>query len=137
MSQHPEHSAPTAGGRAPQPLASFLFAAALGLGLTVLAGCGKPPGNVGGDPTNPGVVKGKPWEAASKRLRKDPDLAGCKAALSGLSSDLKDAPDAPKPKALSSEAEAALKALVPLAPFDLDEVRGASFSSHDPVYLAD
>lgn len=103
-----------------------------------LAGCSRPTATTtkseGGRTEGP---KADPWEAAAKRLRKDTDVPACRAALSQLNSDLANRPDVPGPAGLTPDAEKALAAVVPLNPGDLAEVKPASFSNLDPVYLAD
>ncbi|MCI0700069.1 MAG: hypothetical protein L0241_03165 [Planctomycetia bacterium] len=111
-------------------LIALVAMVALGVGSS---GCSKPPPP---PPPDPNTVKGKPWEVAAVRLRKDTDIAACKAALGGLTSDLASSDD-PKPVALTEEALGKINSTVPLSPSDREEIRGASFSSHDSVYLAD
>lgn len=111
--------------------------AVLILGVTVLAtGCRKPPQSVNGDAATAGP-KGDPWETASRRLKKETDLTACRSVLGELSNNLSGQENGQKLPGLSADAEAALSQLVPLIPEDLAEIRGAAFSSHDPVYLAE
>jgi hypothetical protein len=112
-----------------------LVAGALGL-CSLLSGCSKPPARIKESETTNGA-KADPWENAAKRLRKEADLPACKSALTGLNNDLTRAEKGEKPAALSSEAEVALARVVPLHATDLEEIRGATFTPHDPVYLAE
>jgi hypothetical protein len=108
----------------------------LALGLWLLPGCGKPPPI--NDDKEAGRDKGKPWEVAGKRLRKDAEAGSVRAALAGLTSDLPHAPPGvPRPAELTTDAADKLAALVPLSPDDRAEVGPAAFSAHDPVYLAE
>jgi len=104
----------------------------------LLSGCGKPPATgpsgAGGDERK---TKAQPWENVASRLRKETDLAACKTALGQLNNELSERSDLPAVPSLSDDAATALKALVPLSPSDLSEVRGSSFSSLDPAYLAE
>ena len=117
-----------------------LCASALGLavgliGLCGTSGCARQPPRT--EVSEAGQPRGKPWETAARRLRKDTDPAACKAALNGLNNDLAADPFAPHPTALSKDAQDALTALVPLNPDDLAEVRPAAFTAHDAAYLAE
>ena len=107
------------------------------LGLAVLAtGCGRPPaGNK--EEQGQSIAKGDPWEAAAKRLRKDTDLIACKNVLTSLNHELVSGEKFDKPTALSPQGEGSLAALVPLQANDLQEIRPAAFSTHDPVYVSD
>ena len=73
---------------------------------------------------------------AAAKLKKDTDLAATKSALTTLTNDVS-IQEGEKLPAMSDEALAALAALVPLSAADREEIRGAAFSSHDSVYLAD
>ena len=133
----PNKPHPGVGNRLLFPLQSAGILAAVAFGLwSLVSGCGKPPAKVKTDDATNGA-KVDPWEKAAKRLRKDADLAACKAALTGLNSDLTRAEKGEKPAALSSEAEEALARVVPLNPGDREEIRGATFTLHDPIYLAE
>ncbi|MDB5307827.1 MAG: hypothetical protein JWO38_2029 [Gemmataceae bacterium] len=111
---------------------------ALLAGLLLSSGCTKPTtGLPRADPTRGAETKTDPWEAAAKRLRKETDLAACKAALNQLNIDLASRSEVPGPAPLGPDDMKALAALVPLAPPDADEVRPASYTGLDPVYLAD
>ncbi len=94
-------------------------------------------------PTNPPIQsqddakeKTDPWEEAGKYLKKGTDLASCKTALGQLK-DLAGRAKDEQPPGLSAESAAALVAVAPLAPDDLAEVRPATFTPLDPVYIAD
>ncbi len=115
-------------------LASLAVVAGLIFAISMMPGCGKPPPP---PPPPPEGAKGKPWQAAGQKLRKDADAPSCRAVTATLNNELAVTSDVPKPSALSSEAEAALTALVPLSEDDRVEIRTAAFSSHDGVYLAD
>jgi hypothetical protein len=69
-------------------------------------------------------------------MKRETDLATCKAALNGLRSDT-GMEEGKKLPALTDEALSALAAVVPLSPADADEIRGAPFTDHDAVYLTD
>lgn len=112
------------------------LALSFGACLLFIAGCGKPPA-MNKDAKDSTAVKANPWEAAAKRLRKDADTAGCKTALGALNNELLSTQDAVRPAGLTPEAERELAAAVPLSPDDLAEIRGSSYSAHDPVYLAE
>lgn len=117
-----------------------LLAAAVAVGVTagllLTAGCGRQPHTISND-KRATEAKADPWEEVGRRLRKDTDPAACKAALDQLNSDLASRSDVDGPPALTPAAEKALAALVPLTPEDVAEIRGASYSALDPVYLAD
>lgn len=121
-----------------RPLAALtLVAALLGVAaaLAVTTGCGKPPPPMKYDEETT-VAKGDPWKGAAQRLRKDTDLAACRAALGGLANDLNTQNKEALP-VLSAADLAKLGELVPLNTADLDEVRSAAFVAHDSAYLAD
>jgi hypothetical protein len=99
-------------------------------------GCGKAPGPAENKSTDPvAEEKKEPWKVAAGRLKRETDLAACKAALLGLRVDTGTGDQ--KLPALSDEALAALAAVVPLSDADRDEIRGGPFSDHDAAYLAD
>jgi hypothetical protein len=112
-----------------------LVAGALAL---VGTGCGKPPRSSTSTPDDPGGLPkgGDPWVATVSRLKKETDLATCKQALGGLKADF-GTDEGKKLPVLSDEAFAALSAVVPLAPGDINQVRSATFTDHDAVYLGD
>lgn len=116
------------------PAAGLLALIALAASL---AGCGKSATSTKPDGQKSEAAKADPWDGVAKRLRKDTDVGACRAALNQLNSDLGNRPDVPGPAPLSPDAEKALAALVPLAGPDAAEIRSASFSNLDPVYLAD
>lgn len=97
-----------------------------------IGGCSKPPSTTTiADNTNAGP-KGDPWKAAGARLKKQTDLATTKAALATLTSEV-----GQTLPTLSEGDFTALEKVVPLSPADREEIHGAAFSAHDPVYLAD
>ncbi|QJX00189.1 hypothetical protein FTUN_7813 [Frigoriglobus tundricola] len=96
-------------------------------------GCSQPPPPPVDTGTGP---KGDPWVAAAARLGKDTSPVSTKAALAALTAEIGISDDKKLP-VTSDEALTALAAVVPLTPADRDEIRGAAFSGHDPVYLAD
>jgi hypothetical protein len=111
---------------------------ALAVGACVLVtGCGKPPRLSQTPDDKGGAPKGDPWDVAAKKLRKDTDLLTCKTVLGALNNDLAASEKAAKPAALTKEAADALAAVVPLSAEDKEEIKGNTFSSHDPVYLAE
>ena len=112
-------------------LVALLFA------LVMLAGCGK--SGTGGpkEDTKAKEQRPDPWEVAAKKLRKDTDPTSVKTTLGQLKSDLAGRDDVPRPPALTPETEKALADLVPLAASDLAELRAPTFTSLDPVYVAD
>ena len=123
------------GGAASRVLPALLFVAAVG-GLALLVscfpGCGKPPIIIVDKPGE-AAEKGKPWEVAVKRLRKDTDPAACRTSLNALNNELPNAaPETPKPVGLTPEAEEALAKLVPLSREDRDEIRKADFTAPTP-----
>jgi hypothetical protein len=71
------------------------------------------------------------------QLRKENDAAGCRRILSKLNNDLALKPDAPQPAGLTPEAEQTLRELLRLRDDEVKEVRPASFTGLDPVYLAE
>ena len=118
-------------------LASHGILTALVVGIALIStGCGKPP-KLNEEDDKDTRQKGDPWEAAAKRLRKETDLKACKTALSSLNHELSTGEKGEKATALAKPEEEALASLVPLHPSDLEEIRSATFSPHDPVYLAD
>ncbi len=120
-------------------LFAVLFAAVgiliVAAAITLSGGCSKPPTTAGGDPAT-NTPKGDAWKAAGTRLSKETDLPATKSALASITSDIGNQAGEKLP-AISEEALTALAGVVPLSPADRDELRGASFSAHDPVYLAD
>jgi len=118
----------------PRPGTDSVRGAILGAVLVLACGgCSQPPPPPADSVTGP---KGDPWVAAAARLGKDTSPVSTKAALTGLTTEIGISDDKKLP-ATSDEALAALAAVVPLSPADRDEIRGAAFSGHDPVYLAD
>lgn len=117
--------------RATLALVAGLFATA----LVGAGGCSKPPTTVV-PPDEPSARKGDPWQTAGQRLKKDTDWGGVRLALAGLAGDLNAQNKDPLP-ALSDADLAALGALVPLTPADREEVRAATFTPYDSVYVAD
>src|SRR5579883_2230268 len=100
--------------------------------VTVGGGCSKPPTTATvADNTNVGP-KGDPWKAAGARLKKQTDLAATKTTLATLTSEV-----GQTLPTLNEGDLAALASVVPLSPADREEIRGAAFSGHDPLYLAD
>src|SRR5262245_19363636 len=125
--------------RSRRPLTGLSLVTLAGMMLAAIAialnsGCSRPPKPIA-DPEGSGV-KGEPWQVAAVKLKKQTDLNSTKSALAGLTADASEKEEQKLP-ALSDEGFAALAALVPLTPADRDEIRGASFTGHDPVYLAD
>jgi hypothetical protein len=112
---------------------ALVFAA---VALTAGYGCGRRPTLSNGEEITSGA-RSDPWDEAAKRLRKETDQAGCKTTLAALNHDLSAAEKAEKPSGLAPEAENALAAIVPLNAQDRDEIRGAGFTAHDSVYLAE
>ncbi len=140
VASSPEPRDNARGGAARRPLFPLLGTIAA-VGLSILAvslfpGCGKPPPLIKDD-RDANAAKVKPWEAAAARLRKDADAANVKVSLGVLNGDLAAAPETPQPAPLDAKAEETLAALVPLNAEDRAEIRGAVFTSHDPVYLAE
>jgi hypothetical protein len=118
-------------------IAGLTGATALFVGLVLMSGCMRQP-KVTGD-SNKEATEGKdPWDEVGKRLKKENDLAACKSAINqlrrGLSERVK---EFPQPPGLAPEAEKSLSQLVRLTPTDLAELRPASFTNLDEIYLAD
>jgi hypothetical protein len=125
-----------AGGRVRPAVTLAGVVGVIALGVVCLPGCGKPPTAVTSDVQK--AEKGKPWEDAGKRLRKETDPAACRTVLGSLNNDLPGASaETPRPSALASDAEEALAKLVPLNPEDRNEIRPAEFTAHDSAYLAE
>lgn len=103
--------------------------------VALAGGCGKPPTAIKDD-GGKDVVKGKPWENAALRLKKDTDPSAVRIALTALGSELNAENKEPLP-ALPEADLTKLGELVPLTPEDRAEVRAATFTAHDSVYLAD
>ncbi len=123
--------------RAISQSASLGVLIALAVGIALLStGCGRPP-RINDSDEKDTRQKADPWEAAAKRLRKETDLKSCKAALSSLNHELATGEKADKTAALAESDEEALANLVPLHASDREEIRSATFSPHDPVYLAE
>ncbi len=119
-----------------RPFATVLLASALLAviaALTSTSGCGKPPPGLKPDEK---TLKGDPWKVAGQRLKKDTDLAGCRAALGGLVNDLNTQNKESLPSLTEAEL-AELAKLVPLTAEDRDEVRATTFTAHDSAYLGD
>jgi hypothetical protein len=128
-------------GQKTRPRGPRLFAGGLPVVLFVTAsflapGCGKS-NDTKKSEERAAEKKTDPWEAVGKRLRKEKDAAACRAALGQLASELPNRSDVPAPTPLSPEAERAITDHVPLAPPELQELRQASFTSLDSVYLAE
>ena len=118
----------------PQPRTTLVRVALLvAIFALINGGCSQPPPPPADSVSGP---KGDPWVAASTRLSKDTSSLSTKAALTALTTDLGISDDKKLPTT-SDEALTALAAVVPLSPADRDEIRGAAFSGHDPIYLAD
>lgn len=122
-----------------RPLALVLGLVALfgtaAAALVGAGGCSKPPSAIKDD-GDKGAPKGKPWENAAQRLKKDTDAAAVRLALTALASELNTENKEPLP--VLSEADLAkLGELVPLTPEDREELRNPTFSAHDSAYLAD
>lgn len=102
-------------------------------------GCPKPNPNpyAGKDGPKADGPKVDPWDGVAKRLRKDADAGGARAALGKLTEELAARPDLPPPAALAGDAEKTLVALARLAPEDLGVVRPAAFPPGDAPYLAE
>lgn len=111
-----------------------LFATAAGA-VVGAGGCSKPP-PLSKDGEDKGGPKADPWATAGQKLKKDPSPGAVRLALGGLTSDLNAQNKEPLP-VLTEPALEKLGALVPLTPADRDEVRAATFTPHDGVYLAD
>ncbi|WP_439626566.1 hypothetical protein [Gemmata sp.] len=115
-------------------------ALALVVGTTALAllpGCGRPPATRKSEGGDGAAAVVRPWEAAGKRLRKEPDAAGTKTALALLNTDLQAAQDAPRPAAATPESLAAVAALVPLNDADQAVLRESAYTVGDAAYLAE
>jgi hypothetical protein len=117
------------------PLPRLAMVVLLGL-LVTGPGCRRPPQAPKDDTLSSGP-KGDPWEVLARRLKKETDYVACKNALSDLANNLAAQDNATRLPGLTPDAEAALTRVINLIPGDREEIRGASFSSHDPVYLAD
>lgn len=113
-----------------------LFATAAGA-LVGAGGCGGKPPQISKDADDKsGGPKVDPWVTAGQKLKKETDSNAVRLALAGLASDL-NAQNKEALPVLSEDAVTKLAELVPLAPADRDEVRSATFTPHDGVYLAD
>jgi hypothetical protein len=138
----PEDRSQETGDRSQGPIRRHRWTGGLLLLATVAAAvalaprCNKTRTTSTGDDKGDGQ-KTDPWDGAVKRLRKESDLSASRAAITQLKNDLANRTDVPGPPPLAKDAEAALAALVPLAPTDLNEVRPPAFSNLDAVYLAD
>src|SRR5262249_19531826 len=115
-------------------LTGLSLATLAGIVIALNSGCSRPP-KPPPDPEGSGV-KGDPWQVAAVKLKKQTDLNSTKSALAALTADAS-AKEGQKLPALTDAGFAELAALVPLSPGDREESRGASFTGHDPVYLAD
>ncbi len=100
-----------------------------------VTGCRKPPG-ITKDDNIQTEQQGEPWEVAAKRLRKDTDVVTCKAVLTSLNNDPTATATGPL-MPLAPDREATLTARVPLSAEDREEIRGATFTAFDPVYLTE
>src|SRR5262245_11578168 len=99
-----------------------------------LPGCTRPPTI----PTNGSEREAvNPWPGVVAQLRKENDPAGCRRILTKLNNDLTQRLDAPQPVGLTSEAEKSLRELLRLRDDELKEIRPASYTGLDPVYLAE
>ena len=105
--------------------------------MVLASGCGKPPKLTTSD-SQENAQKGDPWETAAKRLRKETDLKACKNVLASLNHDLTTGREghASRPHSRRLKRRRS-RGLVPLHPTDRDEIRSATFSPHDAVYLAE
>ena len=81
-------------------------------------------------------LKEDPWKALARRLKKDSERAETKLALDALANDLRSQDKEPLP-IMTDEGFAKLSDLVPLSPVDREDIRSATFSSHDSVYVSD
>jgi hypothetical protein len=133
---------PTHPAEPPRPRSRLFATGALAGGavllvlLSLVTSCSKPvPKAVDGDKGD--TKAANPWEEASRRLRKDTDLAACKTVVGQLNSGLVGRKELPQPPGLAPDAERALAAVVPMNPADLEEVRTSSYTTLDAVYLAD
>src|SRR5581483_4117942 len=116
--------------------AGGLLAALLAAAVLLAPGCNKSGGSKSHD-ERADEKKADPWDALAKRLRKETDVAGCKSALGQLAGELPNRPDVPAPGPLGPDAEKAIAEAVPLNPTDLQEVRQASYTTLDAVYLSE
>ncbi len=114
----------------PPLLAAVGFAAA----LVALPSCTRPPTTNHGTSAREAV---NPWQGVVAQLRKENDPTGCRRILNQLNNDLAQKPDAPHPASLTPEAEKPLRDLLKLRDDEVKEIRPASFSGLDPVYLAE
>ncbi len=117
----------------------LITSAATGVVVVVLAafalpGCTRPP-TFKADETERDAVD--PWQGVVAQLRRENDPAGCRRILNQLNNDLALKPDAPQPVGLTPEAEKTLRELLRLRDDEVKEIRPASFSGLDPVYLAE
>ncbi len=99
----------------------------------LLVGCGR----YSSKSTAPERPPEDPWPRVAPALRETNDSGTCRRVLTELNSGLSANPSAEQPTGLSPEQEASLRKLLPLTEEDGAEVRGASYSSFDPNYLAD
>lgn len=112
------------------------LAAALALAGGLLAGCSKPPVSMSATGKERAGPATDPWEAVSRRARKDTDPAALRTALGQLSNDLAARPEL-KPPAMTPEELAKLTAVVPLSPTEAAEVTPSGYTGLDAVHVAD
>lgn len=121
--------------RVRRPLCLLLLTVAATAALWfALPGCTRPP-TYAPDQTERDAVD--PWQGVVAQLRKENDPAGCRRILGKLNNDLALKPDAPQPAGLTPDAEKTLRELLRLRDDEVKEVRPASYSGLDPVYLSD
>jgi len=111
----------------------LMLVASVAAAAFALPGCTRPPSYQGSDTGREAV---NPWQDVVAQLRKENDPAGARRILSKLNNDLAQKPDAPQPGGLTPEAEKSVRELLRLRDEEVKEVRSASFSGLDPVYLA-
>jgi hypothetical protein len=116
-------------------LVTFACLGGLVVAVTHLPGCGRPPKVI--TDVNTSQKQESAWKTVAIRLGKNPEADSCKGTISSLNNDLNSDTKAPKPSALTPEAEAAIAAIVPLTEDDRAEIRGAAYSAHDGAYLAE
>lgn len=107
------------------------------LALALLAGCTTKPSQQGPAATNEKAARTDPWPGAAAILRKQPDLSGARQAISLLTSELADNPNADVPVPLTGEASKSLGERLRLSPEELKEVSGSTFTNLDAAYIAE
>ncbi|MFO0800965.1 MAG: hypothetical protein U0804_26160 [Gemmataceae bacterium] len=118
-------------------VASSSALVALAVSALAFTGCPKPGPSGDKEAKGSTAAKADPWETAAKRLAKESDPAGARAALNKLAEELAARPDVPGAPALSPEAEKDLTALARLTPDDLNVVRPAGYTGGDAAYVAE